>query len=126
LAFNEKLRVPTTERVFYVADALRAGYTVDALYELTKIDRWFLHNMKEIVDTERALAKNKELSCSQLREAKEYGFSDRQIARLKGISEEEILAFRKIHNIVPEYKLVDTCAAEFQAFTPYYYSTYDR
>jgi carbamoyl-phosphate synthase large subunit len=125
-SINEKLRSPNAERIFYIADALRAGFTIDRLYGLTNVDRWFLYNLKEIVDAERAITGEKVLSAEALQQAKEFGFSDRQIARLRGITEDEVYALRKIHNIMPDYKLVDTCAAEFQAFTPYYYSTYDR
>ena len=122
-----KLRMPNAERVFYIADAFRAGLDLEKIYALTKIDRWFLYNIKEIIELEKEILQNKEkLSDKLLRTAKEYGFSDRQLARVTGKKEEEIYQLRKSLNITPAFKLVDTCAAEFQAFTPYYYSTYDK
>lgn len=123
------LRNPGPLRVFHIADAFRAGMTVNSLYELTSIDRWFLHNIKEIVEMEARLlreAKGGVLSAETLREAKEFGFSDRQLARLAGKKEEEMWDLRKSLKVEPSFKLVDTCAAEFRAFTPYYYSTYER
>jgi len=122
-----KLIIPNAERVFYIADALRAGLDLEKIYALTKIDRWFLHNIKELTDLEKELLQSKDnLTDKLLRRAKEYGFSDRQLAKLLGKKEEEIYQLRKLLNITPTFKLVDTCAAEFQAFTPYYYSTYDK
>ncbi|MDD5561836.1 MAG: carbamoyl-phosphate synthase large subunit [Candidatus Omnitrophica bacterium] len=124
---SQKLREPNAERVFYIADAFRAGLDIEKIYELTKVDRWFLHNIREIVDCERELLKNKHnLSGELLKKAKEYGFSDRQLAKLLSLSETEVCALRKSMNIVPDFKLVDTCAAEFMAHTPYFYSTYDK
>lgn len=118
---------PCAERIFYLADALRAGIDISKIHEWTKIDPWFLYNIKEIVDLERDLIVScGNLSKELLTKAKEYGFSDRQLAKLLNDSEEGIFALRKSLNITPTYKLVDTCAAEFQAFTPYYYSTYDK
>lgn len=123
----QKLRVPNAERIFYIGDAFRAGVTIEKIYELTKIDRWFLHNIKEIIGLEQDILKNKNnLTKELLTCAKEFGFSDRQIAKLLDKKEEEIQKLRKSFNIGPAFKLVDTCAAEFQAFTPYYYSTYDK
>jgi len=120
------LRKPNSERIFYIGDALRVGMDIDKIYELSRIDRWFLYNMKEIIDLEREIITKKgNLTIKLLKEAKEYGFSDRQISTLTGLAEAEVLAMRQKHGIRPEYKLVDTCAAEFQAFTPYYYSTFD-
>lgn len=123
----QKLRIPNAERVFYIGDALRAGITADKIYELTQIDHWFLNNIKEIVSLEKDILKNKNnLTKELLTKAKEYGFSDRQLAKLSGKKEEEVMRLRKSFSIEPAFKLVDTCAAEFQAFTPYYYSTYDK
>jgi carbamoyl-phosphate synthase large subunit len=123
----DKLREPNAERIFYVADALRAGVEIDKIFEMTGIDRWFLFNIKEIVDAEKEIAGiNGGLSAKQMIRAKQFGFSDRQIARLTGTTEEKIREERKSLKISPDFKLVDTCAAEFQAYTPYYYSTYDR
>ncbi|MBU1998731.1 MAG: carbamoyl-phosphate synthase subunit L, partial [Candidatus Omnitrophica bacterium] len=107
-------------------DALRAGIGVEEIYSLTKIDRWFLHNLKEIVDLEKEIADCRgEFSVQLMRKSKEFGFSDRQLAKLTRKDEEEIYAIRKSFNLKPDFKLVDTCAAEFQAYTPYFYSTYD-
>jgi carbamoyl-phosphate synthase large subunit len=122
-----KLRVPNADRVFYIADAFRAGLDTDKIYALTKIDRWFLHNIREIVELEKKILRDKDkLGIELLRTAKEYGFSDRQLGKLLDKKEEEVYQLRKSFNINPAFKLVDTCAAEFKAFTPYYYSTYDR
>ncbi|MBP7056487.1 MAG: carbamoyl-phosphate synthase large subunit [Candidatus Omnitrophica bacterium] len=126
-ALYEKVRRPGADRIFYIADALRAGVSIEKIYDLTKIDRWFIHNIKEIVDLEREIADKKEgITISLLIKAKQYGFSDRQIASLTGRSESDIYEIRKSHNIRPDFKLVDTCAAEFKAHTPYYYSSYDK
>jgi len=124
---RDKLTVPNAERMFYIGDSLRAGFDIDKIFEITRIDRWFLHNIKEIIDMERAIASKKgSITVKLLSAAKEYGFSDRQIAALAAAEEEDIRAMRKAHDIRPDFKLVDTCAAEFKAYTPYYYSTYDR
>ncbi len=123
----QKLRIPNCERIFYIGDALRAGIDIEKIYELTQIDRWFLYNIKEIIDLEKEIISNKgNLNADILINAKQYGFSDKQIAGLTDKQEEEIYALRKDLNLEPDFKLVDTCAAEFQAFTPYYYSTYDK
>jgi carbamoyl-phosphate synthase large subunit len=123
----EKIRIPNAARIFYVADAIRAGIGIDRIYELTGIDRWFLSNIKEIVDFESALAGSRgDIGAGMLVEAKQMGFSDAQIARLTGTTEEAVRALRKARGVNPDFKLVDTCAAEFEAYTPYYYSTYDR
>ncbi|MFA5118522.1 MAG: carbamoyl-phosphate synthase large subunit [Candidatus Omnitrophota bacterium] len=122
----QKLRVPNAERIFYIGDALRAGIDIEKIYELTFVDRWFLYNLKEIVDLERRIvAAGKSLSRELLLEAKQYGFSDKQLAALLHKKEEEIFELRKAFRIEPAFKLVDTCAAEFQAYTPYFYSSYD-
>jgi len=122
-----KLRVPNAERIFYIGDAFRAGIDLEKISDLTKIDRWFLHNIKEIVDLEKEIIKNKNnLSKETLKQAKEFGFSDRQLANLLDKKEEEVYQLRKSFNIAPAFKLVDTCAAEFAARTPYFYSTYDK
>jgi carbamoyl-phosphate synthase large subunit len=124
---EDKLRVPAADRIFYVADALRGGIGIDRIYEITKIDRWFLQNIKEILELEKKIVGHKgPLTGELLSKAKEFGFSDHQLATLTKTTEEGIRALRKSLNIQPDYKLVDTCAAEFRAYTPYYYSTYDR
>lgn len=121
-----KLSIPTAERLWYIADAFRYKFTVDEIYEKTKIDRWFLFNIKQIVDLEENLKKSASgISKELLKKAKEYGFSDRRIAELSGVTENEIRKFRKSSGINACFKVVDTCAAEFAAYTPYLYSTYD-
>ena len=123
----EKLRTPNAERIFFIADAIRFGMSLEEINKMTSIDPWFLYNIKEIIDTEKEIIKNKSsITKELLTKAKEYGFSDKQLGALLGKSEEEAYNLRKSMNIAPNFKLVDTCAAEFRAFTPYYYSTYDR
>ena len=123
----EKLRTPNAERIFFIADAIRFGMSLEEINKMTSIDPWFLYNIKEIIDTEKEIIKNKSsITKELLTKAKEYGFSDKQLGGLLGKSEEEAYNLRKSMNIAPNFKLVDTCAAEFRAFTPYYYSTYDR
>ena len=124
---EQKLRVPNAERIFYIGDALRAGLSVEKVHELTMVDPWFLYNIQEIIDLEKQIRScSGVLSAETLDSAKRLGFSDQQIATLVGKKEEEIAALRKSLQISPAFKLVDTCAAEFQAYTPYFYSTYDR
>jgi len=120
---------PTPERIFYIRHALKTGMTVGRIAELTAIDPWFLHNLREIVDLENeleSLAGEKEIPHSLLRRAKEFGFSDAQLGDLLGKTESAVRALREERRILPVYKLVDTCAAEFEAYTPYYYSTYEE
>ena len=117
-ALRLKLSVPNAERVFHLAQAFQDGMSIDEVFELTKIDRWFLHNVRQIVDEQRTLAK------ADQRRAKKLGFSDRQLAMTNGLSESQVRTRRKTAGVIPTYRLVDTCAAEFEAFTPYYYSTY--
>ncbi|HAK88820.1 MAG: carbamoyl phosphate synthase large subunit [Nitrospirae bacterium GWC2_46_6] len=121
-AIKSKLKTPNAERIWYVAQALRQGMGVDEIYEITWIDPWFLNNMKQIVEMEKRIGSGVE----ELREAKEYGFSDKRIAELTGKTEAEIRKLRRELCIKPVYKLVDTCAAEFEAYTPYLYSTYEK
>jgi carbamoyl-phosphate synthase large subunit len=126
-----KLKIPGAERIWYIAQAMRTGMEIETIHEYTQIDPWFLENMKQILDMEEKIKKSevggqKPESIEVLRQAKEYGFSDRRLAQLLGLSEMDVRGLRKKHNIVPVYKIVDTCAAEFEAFTPYLYSTYER
>ena len=121
---REKLIVPNTERLFAVRHALKSGMTVDEIFNLSKIDPWFLSQIQEIVQFEDVILKNPDEPT--LRQAKRLGFSDRQLAKMLNITPQEMRTRRKDLGIVPAYKLVDTCAAEFEAATPYYYSTYER
>ncbi|HEY9843845.1 MAG TPA: carbamoyl-phosphate synthase large subunit, partial [Candidatus Obscuribacterales bacterium] len=117
----EKLKTPNAERLFYIKQAFETGMIIEQVYKYTQIDPWFLYHMKQIVDTTQDLTDTEE----SIREAKEMGFSDHQLARLLGYENE--LAFRRRREeleIRPVYKLVDTCSGEFEAYTPYYYSTY--
>ena len=132
---RQRLIIPTAERVFYIRHALQAGMDIEEIYQLTKIDRWFLSNIKDIVDLEKeissfvtnssGLTASKTLPVELFRKAKEYGFSDRQLAYLTGVNQDDVRVLRKKMGIEVSYKLVDTCAAEFEAYTPYYYSTYE-
>jgi len=119
-----KLIKPNSLRLFYMAAALQDGMTIDELYSLTKVDPWFLHQIKEIVDAEEELKKSPP-TAELLRAAKQMGFADRALASFWKMTELEIRAWREREKILPVYKLVDTCAAEFEAYTPYYYSTYE-
>jgi carbamoyl-phosphate synthase large subunit len=122
-----RLRTPNAERLWYVADALRLGMSVEELYQLTKIDPWFLENVAQIVQFEKEVQTLdfRLLTFDLLREAKRMGFSDVHLAYLLRGSEAEVRARREQWGIVPVYKTVDTCAAEFVAHTPYLYSTYE-
>jgi carbamoyl-phosphate synthase large subunit len=113
-----KLAIPNAERIFHLAQAFQDGMSIEEVFGLTKIDRWFLQNVRQIVEEQGKLGQ------TDLRRAKKLGFSDRQLAVARGVSESDIRAERKAAGVVPTYRLVDTCAAEFEAFTPYYYSTY--
>ncbi|MCH8028779.1 MAG: carbamoyl-phosphate synthase large subunit [Candidatus Dadabacteria bacterium] len=134
---KQKLSVPTHERIYYVGDAVRCGMGVDEIHKITKIDPWFINNIREIVEAESQIMNGisngcdpsggvgAELSVTVLLEAKRMGFSDSRIAELCGMDEGSIAQKRKTSLITSVYKRVDTCAAEFEAYTPYLYSTYD-
>lgn len=117
---------PSPDRIFHVRDALAAGMPVDRASELTGIDPWFMDNILELIEIEReiAAAGRKGLSGELLKRAKQAGFSDFQLGRLAGIDQDALRALRMNLGILPTYKLVDTCAAEFEAVTPYFYSTW--
>ncbi len=119
---HRRLTVPNADRIFYIRYALQAGMSIEQVFELTKIDRWFLHNIKQLVDHETHYEKHPH--DIPIIRAKKLGFSDRQLATICGVPESEIRTQRKAAGILPTYRLVDTCAAEFEAYTPYYYSTY--
>ena len=121
-----RLSTPNAERIFYVRHAFKAGYTVEEIFDLTKIDPWFLHQLREIHEMEDALAAQTlpSIAAGELRRAKQFGFSDAQLAHLLKSDLASVRATRERHGIRTTYRLVDTCAAEFEAFTPYYYSSY--
>ena len=123
-----RLSIPRAERIFYMRYAIKAGMSLDEIYELTHIDRWFLDHMQQIVEEEERIAAVGPLSAwtaEDFRRAKRYGFSDRQISRLIGSKDTQVRARRIELGVKPVFKSVDTCAAEFEAYTPYYYSTYE-
>jgi carbamoyl-phosphate synthase large subunit len=140
----QKLSSPNAERIFYLAEAFAAGFGVDEVYDLSKIDRWFLENVKQIVDEgdrfesdsalhtwlseqerqEQIRSSNPAAAKSSVLRAKKFGFSDVQLAWLGVGTADETRQRRQGLGILPTYRLVDTCAAEFEAYTPYYYSTY--
>ncbi|MBU4319068.1 MAG: carbamoyl-phosphate synthase large subunit [Proteobacteria bacterium] len=123
---EQKLTTPNSQRLFYLRYALIKGMSIETIYEHTGIDPWFLYQIKQIVDFETLISTEKPtLSNSLLKKAKTLGFSDVQIAYLYGMTEQQVKDLRTAANIQPVYKLVDTCAAEFAAATPYYYSTYE-
>ncbi|WP_421655506.1 carbamoyl-phosphate synthase large subunit [Leptothermofonsia sp. ETS-13] len=122
------LRTPNPERIFTLRHAMLMGMSVEEIFELTSIDPWFLDKMQELLETEKFLKRTplKSLTSEQMFAVKRQGFSDRQIAFATKTTEDEVRAYRKSLGIVPVYKTVDTCAAEFEALTPYYYSTYEE
>jgi carbamoyl-phosphate synthase large subunit len=134
---KKKLLTPNKDRIFYIRHAMRLGMTIDELYGLTFIDRWFLKNIEEIIECERELEAHKKdlpifsgsgegLPGELMKRAKRYGFSDRQIGDIIGQGEGVVREWRYSQDIQSVFKLVDTCAAEFEAYTPYFYSTYER
>ena len=125
---RSSLRTPNPERIFSIYQGLRLGMTPEEIHQLTAIDMWFLDKMQELLVTEKSLLSTSlsKISAQQMRYVKQQGFSDRQIAFATKTTEDEVRKYRKELGILPVYKLVDTCAAEFEAFTPYYYSTYEE
>ncbi len=131
---RQKLIVPNADRVFYLRHAFRLGMSIEEIYKMTKIDRWFLKNIEEIVLFEKELkdaasraSGNKDaVPFEVLKNAKRLGYSDSQIAEIAGIDEKDVRGLRKRSGLQSVFKLVDTCAAEFEAYTPYFYSTYER
>jgi carbamoyl-phosphate synthase large subunit len=124
-SIKRALRTPTAERLFQIKRAFTSGMSVDELYELTAIDPWFLGQMKELVDAEEAFRSAAEMTADSLRMMKRMGFSDVQLAALRGVPEEQMRHRRWELGIRPSYKTVDTCAGEFPSSTPYLYSSYD-
>ena len=120
------LRWPNWERLWYIAEAFRAGFDVDTIHALSQIDPWFLANIQEIVEFEERMSEGPDGDIELLREAKALGYADRYLATLLGKEERAIRALRQQAGINVTFKRVDTCAAEFEASTPYLYSTYER
>ncbi len=117
------LSTPNPDRLLLIKTAFQEGFSIDEVFELTKIDRWFLTQFQQIITCGKNIQKTPE----SIRHAKRWGFSDHQLQRLLNFKNElEVRAYRKENNILPTYKLVDTCAAEFEAYTPYFYSTYEE
>ena len=119
-----ELRVPSPRRLWYIADAFRLGMDLEEIYSISHIDPWFLRNIKQIVDFESDIEKEG-LDRETILEAKRRGFSDIEIARILSVEEGEVRGFRLREGIEPAFKMVDTCAAEFEAYTPYLYSTFE-
>jgi carbamoyl-phosphate synthase large subunit len=124
---KENLRTPTDRRIFYVYDALKAGMSVEEINRITNITPFFLHKIKNILNMEGELRKHdpRDIPPELIDKAKRLGFSDKQLAYLWKVDEREVRSLRK-DRVKPVYKMVDTCAAEFEAKTPYYYSSYER
>ena len=123
-----RLRTPNPERMFTVHQAMQVGMSVEEIYELTGIDPWFLDRFAELLETEKWLKRTplKDITKEEMWEVKQQGFSDGQVAFATRSNEDEVRACRQGLGVQPAYKVVDTCAAEFEAFTPYYYSTYEE
>ena len=122
---KDELIRATDRRLFAVAEAIRRGISIDEIADMTKWDQFFVRKVKNIVDMENRI-RNEELTAALLRSAKEMGFADGTIASLAGKEETDVRKMRLSSGIIPTYKMVDTCAAEFAAATPYFYSTYGR
>lgn len=122
---RNELANPTDERIFQVYTALKQGMSVEEIHHITRIDKFFLHKILNIIDFEEKVSSESLKDPTIMGESKRMGFSDRILAQLAGIDEDEIRQYRREMGITPSYKMVDTCAAEFEAETPYYYSTYE-
>jgi carbamoyl-phosphate synthase large subunit len=124
---TRKLQIPNAERIFWLQTAFVNGWTLDEVHAATAIDPWFLRHLQQIAEEGSSLngsAGAPPASSGELRRLKKLGFSDRQLAKAWNSTEDEVRALRKKHGVIPTYRLVDTCAAEFEAYTPYFYSTY--
>jgi carbamoyl-phosphate synthase large subunit len=126
---REKLKSPNSQRLWYLADALRLGMPAEEIYDLARFDPWFVEKVREIVETEGEIVKHRgklnEVSSETMRDWKQMGFADPRLANLTGTTEEEVRRLRKSQGIEAVFCAVDTCGAEFKAFTPYLYSTYE-
>ena len=123
-SLRDRLKEADDERIFIVAEAFTRGFSIEEIWEITRIDKYFLKKIKNIIDFSLRL-KVRELDAETLKEAKKLGFSDSEIAVIKGLKEVDVRSLRREMGIMPTYKLVDTCAAEFDAKTPYFYSCYE-
>ena len=123
-----KLKFPSWDRVFVIYDAIKIGISIERIHEITKIDMWFLRQYEELYNLELKISEYniKEIPKPLVLEAKQKGFADRQIAHMLKCLESEVYSLRNEMGVKRVYKLVDTCAAEFKAFTPYYYSTFEN
>ena len=125
---RSRLSIPGAERIYYMRYAFKLGMTADEIFDLTNIDRWFLDHMSQIIEQEEeliAIGSLDKITPEIMWDAKRNGFSDRQLSKITGATEQQVRAKRLEMNIRPVFKSVDTCAAEFEAYTPYYYSTYE-
>jgi carbamoyl-phosphate synthase large subunit len=125
-ALRDRLRVPNPDRILYIAEALRRGLGRDEVAALTRVDPWYLAQVEELVRFEEELRRAPDLPAATLRRAKRLGFSDRRLGELTGRTEGGVRALRQAHGVRAVFKVVDTCAAEFVAHTPYLYSTYEE
>src|SRR5262249_25096301 len=127
-SLRKRLVVPNDRRMWALFRALRRGFSIDDLYEMTKIDRWFLQQFCEIVELRKmaGLGEFREMSSDMLRTMKRTGFSDADVAAVFGVSEGLVRRRRLEEGLVPSYKRIDTCAAEFESYTPYLYGTYEQ
>ena len=127
-ALTHSLQYPSWNRLFHIYDAFKAGMSFRTIQQLTKIDPWFLHQIEELIELEREIQQYDldDLPPELLRTAKQKGYADRQLAHLLTVKESKIYEYRQTHNIRRVFKCVDTCAAEFEARTPYYYSTFNN
>jgi carbamoyl-phosphate synthase large subunit len=136
LALAERLKKRTSQSIFDVCDALRFGFSIEEICMLTRYDAWFIDQMAQIVESAQELIARRTayhgenflttLSVSDMKRYKQYGFSDAQIATMVGTKEPEVRIYRKSLGVIPVYKTIDTCAAEFESETPYHYSTYEQ
>ena len=122
---ERRIRVCDDERLFIIGDALRRGYDWEQIVEWSKIDKFFIWKIKKLIDFETTIKENK-FNKDILIEAKKLGFADLNIAHLWETTQKEVFQFRKDNGIMPVYKMVDTCAAEFESETPYFYGTYEE
>ena len=121
------IKTGNAERIHHIHSAMKRGYSIEQIHDLSSIDVWFLHSLKQLADYEDDICACKDIASQDaiLRQAKRRGYSDEQLAYAWGCSANDVRARRKANGVIPTYKMVDTCAAEFESYTPYYYSTYE-